>query len=338
VVGFGHPMTYSGASSMSLHGARALFVQDDSTLSGFKVANLGAPVGTVDGDHLVGVHAVKAARPGKWDVRSLATKGATRFSGTTHVTVPGFFPEIGFLNIMAIQERALDQVGPGTASAAWTIKGLRKNGAPFAFTRRDLYADSVDVSAATAIALADDLSAIQDNDGEVVKITSVDTVSHVGAVYETYAISKIQARMFGTWIPVSKSRPVPLRAGTMARLKVFLTSREGAPRTLVVRVYVPAHAAGRLGTLHVIGGNNDAEGSEEFFDEGSGAFESAPAPSGSTFPNLLKALAAAPRHNEVVATLRFRHAPGTASLPRVGKTSMNRVVRGDVSAPVVALR
>jgi hypothetical protein len=337
VVGFGHPMSFSGHSTMSLHGARAVYVQNDPTLPGFKVANLGAPVGTVDGDRLAGVHAVKGVLPVSRDVTSLATNGATRFSGTTHVTVPEMLPEIGFLTMIGIQDRALDRTGPGTAWAGWTIKGLRKNGTPFALTRRSLYADSADVSAATALALADDLTAIQDNDGEVVKITSVDTESHVGIPYETYAISKIQARMFGRWIPVGGSRPVPLRAGTVARLKVFLTSREGAPRTLVVRVHVPTHAAGRVGTLHVIGGNNDAEDSGDFFDEGDGAFDSPPAPSPSTFPNLLKALAARPQHNEVVATLRFRHAPGTASRPRVGERALNRVVSGDVSAPVVAL-
>ncbi len=336
VVGFGHPFTFSGASTTSLHGARALFVQDDPTFPGFKVANLGAPIGTVDGDHLVGVHAVTPALPARWDVTSVATKGSTRVSGTTHVTVPRFFPDIGFLNLMSIQQKALDQVGPGTVSAAWTITGRRKKGTPFRFTRHDVYADSEDVSAATANALGEDLSAILDNEAEVVEVTSLHSVSRVGAPYVTYAISKVQARMSGRWVPMSSRHPAAVRAGTVARLKVFLTSREGSPRTVVVRVFVPSHAAGRRGSLHVIGGNNDAESSEDLFEEG-GGFGGPTAPAASTFPQVLKALTAAPQHNQVVATLRFRHAPGTASRPRVGRQTLRRVVSGDLTVPVVAV-
>jgi hypothetical protein len=339
VVGFGHPFTNVGPTTLGMHGARAVLIQDDPTVAGFKVANVGAPVGRIDADRLVGIHGVKGAAPASAPMTAVATNGNKQTSGTTHVEAPDVIPDAAFANMYAVEDRALDQVSGGTAAAQWTIKGLRKSGAPFTFRRQDLYADPADISSAPAIRLAEDLIAIIGNEGEVVRITSVRSDTHFRAPYETYVISKVQARMFGRWIPVTSNKPVPLRAGTTARLKVFMTSRVGAPRTLVVSVPVPTHAAGHAGTLHVVGGNSDTETAEEFFADGADAFADAPgAPSAATLPALLKALVAGPHHNQVQATLRFGGAPGSARVPRTGRATMDRVVSGDLSAPVVALR
>ena len=63
VVGFGHPFDFTGPTNLTLHGASTVLIQDDSTGSGFNVANLGAPVGTVDNDRLAGIHAVTGPPP-----------------------------------------------------------------------------------------------------------------------------------------------------------------------------------------------------------------------------------------------------------------------------------
>ena len=110
---------------------------------------------------------------------------------------------------------------------------------------------------------------------------------------------------------------------------MFLTSREGDPRTLDVAAVVPARASGVFGTLTVTGGDEDAFSADDFFDlEEDGFEEQSPAPSSSTFPKLLKELAAGPKHNEVRATLRFRGAPGAAGKAQQSSVSMNRVVSG----------
>ncbi len=331
-------MLQSGPSTLSLHGASATHIQDDQTLGGFKSGNFGAPVGTVDGDRLAGLHAVKGALPPAARFSALSTAGGSSFTATSHLTVPDFVPDLGFVNLAASQDKVIDRVGKGTAWATWTIKGTRKSGAPFSFTRKDLYADPYDISAASAFTLAEDLYTIQENPGEVVKITSVTSESHLYQGYQTYVVQKVQARMFGRWIPLQKNQPSPLRAGKVAKLKVFLTSREGAPRTLNVRVYVPTHAAKRVGILDVTGGNEGSQGSDGFFAEGQDAFSDATqAPTSKVFPQVLKELAAAPQHNEVVATVHFRNAPRAASKPRTGSTTMNHVVGGSLQLPVVAL-
>lgn len=48
-----------------------------------------------------------------------------------------------------------DRISKGTAVATWSIKGLRRNGTPFELNRRDLFADTADVSAAPAFEVAD---------------------------------------------------------------------------------------------------------------------------------------------------------------------------------------
>ena len=339
VVAFGHPMNYSGPSTMSLHGARAVLIQEDPTVSGFKVANLGAPVGSVDGDRLAGLHAVRGALPASIPVTADATAGAVQRSATTHVTVGDLVPQLAFSNMIAAQDSAIDRIGTGTAWATWTIKGLRKNGTPFQLVRRDLFTDPWDVSVAPAIEVADAVSAIQDNSGEVVKITSVDSTTHLYDYSDTYVISRVQARRPGTtvWRTLSRTRPLVARAGHAPLLKVILTSRAAASRTYYVRVMVPQRAAGRAGTLLVAGGNDSGYDSDSFFDEGLDAFDSLPAPSASTLPALLSRLEAAQQHNQIRATVQFRgfrHGPPVST--RRGTNTINRVVAGSVSAWVIA--
>lgn len=337
IVGFGHPMQFSGPSTMSLHGARTLLIQEDPTLSGFKVANLGAPIGTVDGDRMVGIHAATGALPHSIPVTAAANDGASRGSAASHVTQADLVPELAFSNMVSAQDTAIDRIGKGTAWAEWTIRGLRKNGTPFHLKRRDLFTDPSDVSSAPAIEVADELFAIQDNSGEVVKITSVDSTTHFYDYTDTYVISKVQARQDGTWTTATRRRPLLLKAGRDARLKVVLTSRAAATRTIYVKVAVPARAAGRLGSLRVTGGNNSAEFSDEFFGDFFGAFDFE-APSSSTFPTLLHSLDSAQQHNQVRATIRFRRFQNGAPVStRRGTVTLKRVVSGDVFVPVIAL-
>jgi len=339
VLGFGHPMNYTGPSTMTLHGARATHIQDDPTVSGFKSANIGAPIGTVDEDRLAGLHAVKGALPPGTPFTSVANAGAGDYTATSSGSVAGLTPDLGFANVVAAQDKVLDRVGKGSASATWTIQGTRKNGDPFTFTRKDVYADNQDISAATAFALAGDLQAIQDNPGETVKITSVRSSSRLYASDTSYVVQKVQARMRGAWVPLRANQPSPLRAGDMAQLKIFLTSRAGEPRTVLAKVYVPLRAANRVGLLEVTGGQEDAQSAGDFFLFGEEAFsEATPAPTSNTFPQVLKDLVAGPQHNQIQVDLRFRNAPAPANQAHQARVSINHVVLGALRLPIIARR
>jgi hypothetical protein len=339
LTGFGHPMDFTGSSTLSLHGARAVLVQDDPTLSGFKVANLGAPIGSVDQDRLAGLHATTGAIPATSTLHAAASDAGRSFTGTTHLSVPADVAELGFAHLIAVQDKAMDRLGKGRAYMRWTINGTRANGAPFSMSRTNRFADPYDLSAATAIALADDLSAIQDNPDEVVKVTSVDARTYVNDDYERYAISRVQALVHGHWVTGSTDDGLPLVAGKVARLRVLLTSREGAPRTVEVRVKVPTKVVGKVGILDVTGGN-PTDDSEDFFFLGEDAFdfEETPAPSATSFPKLLDRLEHQQKNNEIVATLRFRRVPAPVARPRTGKVALDRVVSGERAYPVFGIR
>ncbi|ROR90820.1 hypothetical protein [Nocardioides aurantiacus] len=327
VVGFGHPMNFTGASTLSMHGATATHIQDDSVFGGFKVANLGAPVGTVDRDRLAGIRGRAGGLPTRYDVRTTATQGADARTALTHVTVGSLIPELAFSNTVAAQDRVLDRVGGGQASTRWTVRGTRKDGSPFTYTRSNRYADPADISATTASALAMDLLALQDNPGEVVRITGVDAATTVEDTYETYRVATVQYRRGTSWVALP-SRGKGLRQGSTLRLRVTLTSREGEPRVVRTSVTVPTRTAGRTGVLVVRGGGSDLYGSEEFFEDEEEFFdEDGPAPSAATFPALLRSLTTAPANDEVVASLQF-DARGAARRARTARADADRVVGG----------
>ncbi|WP_445255526.1 hypothetical protein [Nocardioides aurantiacus] len=327
VLGFGHPMNFTGASTMSLHGATATHVQDDSVFGGFKVANLGAPVGTVDRDRLAGIRGSQGARPTEHDVRSVAVQGGESQTALTHVTVGSLIPELAFGNVVAAQDRVLDRIGGGQATTTWTVRGTRRDGTPFSYTRSNRYADPEDVSAATAIGLAEELMTVQDNPGEVVRITAVDSTTTLDDTYESYRIAKVQYLRGRTWTTLPSRSSAALKQGRSVRLRVTLTSREAANRTVETTVAVPARTAGRSGVLTVTGGGEGLYSSEEFFEDEEEFFEDAPAPSPETLPALLKSLTTAPANDEVVVSLRF-NARGAAGKVRTVRGDADRVVGG----------
>ena len=65
LVGFGHPMMFSGATSLGLMPADALYVQEESLGAPFKVANLAAPAGTITQDRLTGITGTRRRAPGR---------------------------------------------------------------------------------------------------------------------------------------------------------------------------------------------------------------------------------------------------------------------------------
>ena len=327
IIGFGHPMNFTGASTMSLHGATATHIQDD-LVSSSKVANIGAPSGRIDRDRLAGIRGREGALPTPYTLAATAEQDGQSFEAKTTVTVPSLVPELAFANTITAQDRAGDRIGGGQAETTWTVKGTRKDGSPFSYTRSNRYADPSDISAATAVGLAQELLAVQDNPGEVVKITSVDSSTRLDENYEKYAVAKVQYRKGSTWASLSSSRATAVRQGSTLALRIVLTSREAADKVLTTSVTVPRGSAGRIGRLSVAGGGADIYSSEEFFDDEESFFDDEePAPSPAAFPALLEELKAAPANDEVVATLRLS-GRGAASKPVTSTVDADRVVTG----------
>ena len=125
VVGFGHPMQWTGESSMTMHGADTVYVQEDPAWVPFKVANPTAPVGTIDNDRLVGISGFTGTAPDTTEIVSSARNSDTGFSrtGTTYASMPDFLPDLAALGIVANHTRVIDKAGPGGSLQEFTVTG-----------------------------------------------------------------------------------------------------------------------------------------------------------------------------------------------------------------------
>ena len=215
VVGFGHPLNFAGRHDvLAARRGRGDASSPTSRSRRYKLANLGAPIGTVTEDRLTGIHGVTGRSP-RIDVRRPPARRTAAAAPTapTHVSVPDWFNDIAMSNMVSINDRALDHLGKGGATLTWTIHGLRRNGDPFTVTSGDRYADGYDISVAPLMDLAYQLYALTDNATEQVTITSVST-STSSMTTPAGAIGKAYWKVGGQWRPITARRPVVLKAGT----------------------------------------------------------------------------------------------------------------------------
>ncbi|WP_309650424.1 type VI secretion system ImpA family N-terminal domain-containing protein, partial [Nocardioides sp.] len=146
VVGFGHPMQFSGPATMSMHPADAIYVQEEPLGAPFKVANIAAPVGTITDDRLTGITGTYGPLPEGMTVTSSLTKGDKSRTGVTDITVPLANAELTFFQLISNHDRVIDGITGGTESQTWTITGTDANGTPFTLERSDRFTSIRDVS------------------------------------------------------------------------------------------------------------------------------------------------------------------------------------------------
>jgi hypothetical protein len=329
VVGFGHPLAFAGDSTYSLHGADAVTIQPDVAFPGYKLANLGAPIGTVTEDRLTGIHGLTGALPAVNDVIASATYRGRSAEGTSHVSVPDWFNDISLSTMVSINDRALDHLGKGGALSTWTIQGLRRSGTPFTITSGDRYADSYDISVAPLMDLAYQLYALTENETEKVTITSVTTSSSFTDDATSWRIGKTYWKTGGEWRRITVRRPVVIRAGSDRTIRVELVSRERASRFVSVKASAPRKAAGKMGELIISGG---ASGDEEFFFEDEATMmEEMSGGDMTTIPELIKSFRTAQKNDELRSSTHFRGTKATTTT-----LDTNRVVSGFAFLPVIA--
>jgi hypothetical protein len=331
VLGFGHPMLWTGPATLTLHSADALFVQEDPTFAGFKVANIGDPVGSVSQDRMAGILGVRGATPPTTDITSDVASGTRqRLDGTTHVTVPAWVPDMALSHLLANEDRVFDGIGKGSGAVGWTIDGTREDGSPFTLQRDDIYADASDLTFATAWDLYVAASTLQFNGVEDITIDAVDANATLSRDFDRYVIKRVEVRKAGVWVPLDESRLVKLRAGKTKLFRVQLNSPKSGLHPLIMEVPVPRHTVGMFGTLDIFGGNSGA------FDEG-GFFEGDPSLGSEepqTFDELLASLDNAPRNDDVIADLSFYDDQGAVAKKRERRTATGLVVDGAVSVGV----
>jgi hypothetical protein len=332
VLGFGHPFRFSGKSTESMHGADALYVQDDPAGTPYKLANPTGPIGTIVQDRLAGIVGTTAATPSTIGVTSSITSGNRSRDGRTDVAVADQLPSIAAFHLLANEDRVFDEIGGGVSTYTTTINGRRSDGSPWTFQRSDRVADSADLSFGTVFPIFNAINALQFNGLDDVNIDSVDVGAGMSPDYTDYTIDRVQYRATdGAWRTVTPRRPAVVAAGDRLRLRVRLLGHlRSADRVVPLSFRVPPRTAGSRGSLEILGGGF-----------GLGDFLDGPTPStATTFDGLLADMESAPRADDLVTTFSvggsvgFKGPIGPPPVSTERRSRVDRVVLGGRLLPV----
>ncbi len=250
LVGFGHPMTFGGATTLGLMPADAVYVQEDPVGPGFKVANMGAPAGTIDQDRLTGISGSLGVLPPETDVTSTVSYGARNRTGSTASLVPDFNAMITFSQILANHDRVVDAIQPGSEVATFSVTGTDRGGDPFDISFGERYTSQWDVAFESIFEIADIvwvLSSMED-----VTIDDVTATAEVSDSTATYRVKQIEQKRRGQWVVIGRRQPAVAAAGGTLKLRATLANA-GVTHLVPLTVAVPENSR-RGGFLQVSGG------------------------------------------------------------------------------------
>ncbi|TNC45275.1 hypothetical protein [Mumia zhuanghuii] len=333
VYAFGHPMDWVGKTKLSLHGADAVYVERDVEGS-FKLANIGAPMGTFTQDRLAAIVGNLGAAPTGAKVTTTNRFGTRTRTSSSTVVSPDWISGLAALQSMNDSYVVTDGTFGGEARATRTIRLRRANGQILTYRRTDMYADRWDITAGAAHQLAGDIETLLDNDFEPVTIVDATQTSTVNAGYEAYTIGRVQAKQFGRWTTVDDDGVMARRGGKL-RLRVTLVRDKGAagPARKVVnlKVAVPRKKLkSPVGILTLSGGTASTD--EMYYDEYSEEYYSA-AGDATGLPSLLRAMSTAERGNDVSAVLSM--GSGRRAVDKTARKATATVVSGGLMIPVI---
>jgi hypothetical protein len=253
VVGFGHPFAYLGSTTLGLHPADALYIQED-LVAGFKVANIGAPVGTITDDRSTGITGTLGNLPATTDVNVTVTKGDRTRTGVSHVELrdPDTLATTTFFEMIADHQAVVDGPVTGSEDLSWTVDGTDADGQPFSLSSSNIYSSAHDLTGRVGYETGDLVYRLAHVPG--LSIDSITTSSDLGDLLSTYKVTGVEVRQQGTWVHAGRRAPVLARAGRTLVARVTLAS--GTDQlVLPVRLEVPTALAGKTGMLQVMGGD-----------------------------------------------------------------------------------
>jgi hypothetical protein len=294
---FGHPLTYGGAVAFGANDANAIAVVDDPTFTPFKMASITGLFGKLDQDRLTGIRAKLNGTPVLRPITSHVTNVDTGQSrnGRSDATMNEWVPTVAAFHLLANADVIFDQLGAGSSQVSWTINGVRANGQPWHLNYSNLYASPFDISFESIFQMGNQLAYIQDNPFEAVRFTSVDINAAFDDTFRQYAIESVKISKNGG--PFRDKSFVTVSPGDNLTARVSLRRYRGNLVSVDLNVTVPNDAeAGSFGSLSIGAGAASDSG-----------------PVASNFSQLLAALQATPRNNELVASLSFSSFDGEST-------------------------
>ena len=302
-------MFFGGTTTLSLHPADALYIQEDSLGVPFKVANLGGPAGTITDDRLTGITGGFGEQPETMTITSTVTMGERSREGFTYVTIPAAGAEMTFSEHLANHDRVVDGYTGGSAEQDYTITGTDADGSPFEIGFNDRFQSPSDITFDSAFDVADIVYGLTSIEG--VTVDTVTMHSDVSADKSAYTVTKVQQRKNGEWVKVTGKAPATITAGQTLHLRAVLSGPSGT-RYATYSFAVPKRYHDKKGFVYVSGGNwlySDA------------AYQP-------TVNKIAKAVKAQVRNDETQAQFSISHNRGER-VKTVVSGAVDKVVNGD---------
>jgi hypothetical protein len=211
-----------------------------------------------------------------------------------------------------------DEIGEGSSSVSWTIRGTRTGGAEWELTRANLHTSPDDLAIASGVELLNVLSLIQRNPFERARFASVDMTASVADVVNEYRLARVLWCEAGVCRRATEIHAFP---GQTLHLQAVLVPSDGsANETLDFEITIPRWVR-RSGVIEVTGAL-EGEGPRICFPEseceGGGTIVD-------SFDRLLRVLRRQPANN--VLTTAVRTGPSLRVRARHNEV-LDRVVRG----------
>jgi hypothetical protein len=336
---FGHPLLWNGSTTLSAHEATAQFVVPGGAIdAGFKVADLGGIVGTIDQDRLAGLHTLLGdpdLSTSRIHTNLTATDIGVPRAATTRVVLPEFISSAVFGHLLTNLDTVFDRfVQPGVVTLEWAARGQRADGSTWRVRRREKIADRFDVTFLATDVVAFPVDRLFNNRFEEITVDNV-TVSGTAdpnfKQAELIGLQKLGAD--GRWHRVSQKTPLRLVAGSEVFLRGVLRSFRSTRLQRVQLSFVVPRAAGATGRLSISAG---ADLFEFFFFEEEGLSNGG----ADNFAELVKEIDRAPTGDTLRADLRIsRKTPsGRQRFTREARATAPTAITGNLFFPVRVVR
>jgi hypothetical protein len=239
---FGHPMLFSGKTSLGAGSADAMTIVPDA-LGPYKLANVTGPMGILDQDRLAGIRAVDGEPPMIPITTAMTSLDSDNSHvGETDVVFADAFPDLAFSHIFSNIDSVFDKIGAGSASYTWTIEGKREDGTPWEFHKTNMYVSEFDLSFESAFEIYGELLAIANYPNEKIEFTNVEAAVNLEETVRDYQLEKLLYCHGGSCDTVKRIRSHP---GATLRFRAILKPSDGSANQKVnFQLTIPPSARG----------------------------------------------------------------------------------------------
>lgn len=256
VVGFGHPFSFLGGTTLGLHPADALYVQPDSLGAPFKVANIAPATGTIDQDRLTGISGSFGAVPDHATITSTVSYLDRSRTGSTDIYYTPYSADVTFGQQIVNHDRVLDAIQPGGEDLSWTIQGTDETGAPFTLAWDDRYVSNFDITFESSWDLADTVYVLSNLPD--VTIDSITTNSAVDDDESSLKVVGVEQYRDGEWTKIGRRYGVQAQRGKVLQVRAVLRAADESLSYVPFSTRIGKNA--KSGYLRVVGGASDYNG------------------------------------------------------------------------------